>query len=178
MLEPNEEQNIVLDASQDICWIIRGSLRPSMFFKEVKDGVPEAKLLMDLREQVNSAILRFTDEPGLNTIPLYLSEMQAWALDSLIPYDGDGGKCSSALLQLFRGLWSQSMGLPTNLSQNPKDTWQTPTPEADETDPTVSGFEQWWKDAFPHAQLIDPLMLDELKGKIDTEKAADDDEKE
>lgn len=126
----NEEANIVIEVNKDSCWIIRGSLRPSMFWKDVQDGVPEAKQLMDLREQANGAILRFNDEPGLTTVTFYLTEIQAWALDTVLPYDGDGGRTTETLIRLFRGLWGRSMGQHYNqIAQDPNDVWKSPTEE-------------------------------------------------
>ena len=128
----DEEANIVIEIDQDVCWIIRGSLRPSMFWKDMQDGVPEAKMLMELREQTNSAILRFTDEPGLKTVTFRLTEMQAWALDTILPYDGQEGNCSETLRRLFRGMWNRSMGSAFDqIVQNPKDLWE-PEPTEEE----------------------------------------------
>ena len=141
----NEEANIVIEIDQDVCWIIRGSLRPSMFWKDLQDGVPEVKMLMDLREQTNAAILRFSDEPGLKTVTFRLTEIQAWALDTVLPYDGQEGNCAETLRRLFRGMWNRSMGPAFNqVVQNPKDLWEMPVKEKKEPveDPMAGLFGQ------------------------------------
>ena len=138
----NEEANIVIEINKDSCWIIRGSLRPSMFWRDVQDGVPEARQLMDLREQANSAILRFNDEPGLKAVTFYLTEIQAWALDTVLPYDGDGGSSSETLIKLFRGLWGRSMGKHYNqIVQDPNDVWEKEKEEK-KSDPMAGLFGQ------------------------------------
>jgi hypothetical protein len=51
--------------------------------------------------------------------------MQAWALDTVIPYDGVEGNCSKTLVRLFRGLWGRSMGSHYNQqAQDPNDVWE------------------------------------------------------
>lgn len=132
MITNDYETPIVIDLPPEVCWILRSSLKPTVFWKDVQDGQPEAKMLMDLREQANAAILRFNDEPGLEKVRFYLNEMQAWAIDTCLPYDGDGGTCTRTLVDLFRGLWSQSMDpIFRQLADHPYEKLdKTPTEEA------------------------------------------------
>lgn len=123
--EPPLGQTFTISLSHDMAWVLRNKIlpgpriegAPAFAFSQADD------LIRDLRVKVNSAILRFRDEPDLGEVKLPLTEDEGWLIDQAIYFDGLTGPGTQLLLQVFRGLWGIEYNLPENLVEDPRGGW-------------------------------------------------------
>lgn len=85
---------------------------------------PELRgILHQLRGKINSAILRFEDEEGLESVDLLLTPNEAWIIDQTLSFDRPNGSQTNLLLQIMRGLWSAEYGLSSIIAEDPWKGW-------------------------------------------------------
>ena len=114
-----ENSPITITLTKNLAWFLREQIQPG---PNLDMGGPAQKLSelgQNLRGKINRALLRFTDEEELEEVELDLEENEAWIIDNVIKYDGEGNPGTELLVQLFRGMWGNEYGLPPKIVEDP-----------------------------------------------------------
>ena len=114
------DDKFTIKVNGEMAWLIREVVRPGMPVTNAPANAQEwQRWALELRQKVNDAILRFTDEEGLEWVELNIGEEEAWIIDAVLGYSGTGGAGTVLLTQLFRGLWGLEYALPAKLIPEP-----------------------------------------------------------
>ena len=121
------ERTFPLKLSHDAAWFLRNRITPGPHLNITGFPTSAQEMLQDFRKKINSAILRFKDEEGLEEVEIDVGEDEAWLLDQALPFDGLDGICTQLLTQVFRGLWGLEHGIPGQLADDPRAGWNNQT---------------------------------------------------
>lgn len=104
-------------------WLLRSKITPGPRIQVAPENAALAETVYDLRNKVNDALVSFTSDPERKSFPITITEEQAWIIDQVVPYDGDGIG-AKLLMQIIRGLWGIKHGISDFPVRTSKDPWQ------------------------------------------------------
>ena len=105
-----------------LAWYLRERMRPGAILGDYPNN--EARVLVrDLRLKINAVILRFQDEEELEEVDLQVTVPEGWMIDHTLDYDGVQGNATRILVQVFRGMWKEDMGLDYDVVIDPQEHW-------------------------------------------------------
>ena len=131
---PEDIQEGTLRLTETMCWIIQTTIRPGL---TDTGGIPHSRaqfVALGLRQKINDALLRFTDETDLKIVDIAVDADECWLIDSQVSFDGRGGPGMELLTQCFRILWGLKYQLPIDLVAEPAPEPPTPEPPQKEED--------------------------------------------
>ena len=110
-----------------LAWYLRERMRPGAILGDYPNN--EARVLVrDLRLKINAVILRFQDEEELEEVDLQVTVPEGWMIDHTLDYDGVQGNATRILVQVFRGMWKEDMGLDYDVVVDPRENWARANP--------------------------------------------------
>jgi len=105
-----------------LAWYLRERMRPGAVIGDFP-GNEARKLVRDLRLKINAILLRYQDEEDLQEVDLQVTVPEGWMIDHSLDYDGIKGNSTRILVQVFRGMWKEDMGLEFDIAEDPKINW-------------------------------------------------------
>lgn len=114
---------IPIEMTKNLAWFLREQLRPGPAIGDEHPMSEGREKLRDLRMKIDALILRFQDEEDLETAEMRITQDEAWMIDHTVNYDGPDGTGTKILIQIFRGLWAEEMGLPVDVVEDPRQDW-------------------------------------------------------
>ena len=105
-----------------LAWYLRERMRPGAIVGDFPQN-DARKLVRGLRMKINAVLLRFQDEDGLEEVDLQVTVDEGWMIDHTLDYDGMDGHGTRILVQVFRGMWKEEMGLDYDVVVDPREDW-------------------------------------------------------
>ncbi|KKN72521.1 hypothetical protein LCGC14_0410250 [marine sediment metagenome] len=126
-LIPEDNPTFRMMLPMEGAWMIRNIIRPGIDIAYRDPAVNEIdRITRALRIRVNNLILRMMDEEE-DALEIELDSQEAWALDSIIPFDGPGGVGTGMIVSILRGLWYLDIGRhiagTSDLVADPRADW-------------------------------------------------------
>lgn len=126
----SDEVNILTESypitlTHTLAWYLRERMRPGAIVGEFPNN-DARKMVRDFRLKINAVLLRFQDEEGLEEVDLQITSPEGWMIDHTLDYDGMEGNATRILVQVFRGMWKEEMGLEFDVVDDPQANWANP----------------------------------------------------